>query len=153
MSAFQAQFTREGFERLTLELEQLKADRIQLRLEVKEARELGDLKENAGYHAARQSLGILEGQIESLESRLENPIIVDNQSFEEVVLGVPVQVKNLSSGATRFYTIVGSEEMDFTENAASEASPIGQAIVGKKVGDIVDVNETVKLEILRIGGE
>ena len=153
MSTFQAQFTREGYERLQIELENLKADRIQLRQEVKEARELGDLKENAGYHAARQSLGILEGQIEALESRLENPVIVENQSFDEVVLGIPVKIKNLTSGTARFYTIVGSEEMDFTDNAASEQSPIGQAILGKKVGDVVDVNDTVKVEILQIGGE
>lgn len=152
MAGLQAQFTREGYERLKAELEQLKQDRIDLRQEVKEARELGDLRENAGYHAARQALGILEGRIEGLEKRLEDAVIVDNVSFDEVVLGVPITVKNLSTGATRQYTIVGSEELEFTDNAASEESPIGQALLGKKPGEVVDVNGAVQLEILQIGG-
>jgi transcription elongation factor GreA len=151
MSSLQAQFTREGYEKLKVQLEELKAQRIVIRDEVKEARELGDLKENAGYHAARESQGIIEARISSLEARLEDAVIVDSTSFEKVVLGAPVKVKNLSSGAERFYTIVGSEEIEFTDNAASEESPIGQAILGKKVGDIVDVNGAVKFEILQIG--
>ena len=152
MAGFQAQFTREGFERLKTELEQLKQDRVDLRLEVKEARELGDLKENAGYHAARQSLGILEGRISGLESRLEDAVIIeDGASFEEVGLGIPVKIKNLTNGVERFYTIVGSEEMEFTEGGASELSPIGQALMGKKVGDVVNINPQVQFEILSIG--
>jgi len=151
MAGFQAQFTREGFERLKTELEQLKQDRIDLRLEVKDARELGDLRENAGYHAARQALGILEGRISGLESRLEDAVIVESGSFETVVLGVPVKIKNLSNGAERFYTIVGSEEMEFTEGAASEESPIGQALMGKKKGEVVPINPQVSFEILSIG--
>ena len=151
MAGFQAQFTREGFDRLKAELEQLKQDRIALREEVKEARELGDLRENAGYHAARQALGILEGRITGLETRLEDAVIVENGSFEEVVLGVPVKIKNLSTGAERVYTIVGSEEMEFTEGGASEESPVGQALLGKKVGDVANINAQVQFEILSIG--
>ena len=151
MSSLQAQFTREGYEKLKAQLEELKAQRIVIRDEVKEARELGDLKENAGYHAARESQGIIEARISSLEARLEDAVIVESGTFEEVVLGVPVKVKNLSSGAERVYTIVGSEEIEFTDNAASQESPIGQAILGKKVGDIVDVNGAVKFEVLSIG--
>ena len=153
MAGFQAQFTREGFERLKTELEQLKLDRIALREEVKEARELGDLKENAGYHAARQALGILEGRISGLETRLEDAVIVENGSFEDVQLGIPVKIKNLSNGSERVYTIVGSEEMEFTEGGASELSPIGQALLGKKVGDVVNINPQVQFEVLSIGGE
>lgn len=151
MAGFQAQFTREGYERLKTELEQLKQDRIALREEVKEARELGDLRENAGYHAARQALGILEGRITGLETRLEDAVIVENGSFEEVVLGVPVKIKNLANNSERFYTIVGSEEMEFTEGGASEESPVGQALLGKKVGDVVNINPQVQFEILSIG--
>ena len=153
MAGFQAQFTREGFERLRTELEQLKLDRIALREEVKEARELGDLKENAGYHAARQALGILEGRISGLETRLEDAVIVENGSFEDVQLGIPVKIKNLSNGSERVYTIVGSEEMEFTEGGASELSPIGQALLGKKVGDVVNINPQVQFEVLSIGTE
>ncbi|RYX80841.1 transcription elongation factor GreA [bacterium] len=153
MSGFQAQFTRDGYERLKTELEQLKLDRIALREEVKEARELGDLKENAGYHAARQALGILEGRISGLETRLEDAVIVESGSFEDVVLGIPVKIKNLTNGMERVYTIVGSEEMEFTEGGASELSPIGQALLGKKVGDVVNINPQVQFEILSIGVE
>ena len=154
MAALQAQFTRDGYERLKAELEDLKAQRVTIREEIKEARELGDLKENAGYHAARETQGMLEARINSLEARLEDAIVVDNPTFEEVMLGVPVQVKNLSSGATRFYTIVASEELEFTEGAASEESPIGQALLGKKTGATAEVqgpNGPVQFEILQIG--
>ena len=154
MSAIQAQFTREGYVRLQAELEDLKVQRIVIRQEVKEARELGDLKENAGYHAARDTQGMIEARIANLEDRLEDAIIVDNQSFDEVMLGVPVEVKNLDNGKTRFYTIVASEELEFTEGAASEESPIGQALLEKKVGDVAEVegpNGIVKFEILKIG--
>ena len=154
MSALQAQFTREGYTRLQAELEDLKTQRVTIRQEIKEARELGDLKENAGYHAAREQQGMLEARISNLEERLEDALIVDNISFDEVMLGVPVEVKNLDNGKTRFYTIVASEELEFTEGAASEESPIGQALLEKKVGDIAEVegpNGIVKFEILRIG--
>lgn len=156
MSSLQAQFTREGYEKLKAQLEELKTQRVTIREEVKEARELGDLKENAGYHAAREAQGIIEARINSLEARLEDAVIVDNLSLDEVVLGVPVKVKNLSTQTERFYTVVGSEEMEFTENAASEDSPIGQVLVGKKVGDIAEIQGpagTVRFEILGIGGE
>lgn len=156
MSAIQAQFTREGYTRLQAELEDLKTQRVTIRQEIKEARELGDLKENAGYHAAREQQGMLEARISNLEERLEDALIVDNPSFDEVMLGVPVEVKNLDNDKTRFYTIVASEELEFTEGAASEESPIGQALLEKKVGDIAEVegpNGIVKFEILRIGKE
>ena len=154
MAAIQAQFTREGYNRLQAELEDLKTQRVIIRQEIKEARELGDLKENAGYHAAREQQGMLEARISNLEERLEDAIIVDNPSFDEVMLGVPVEVKNLDNGKTRFYTIVASEELEFTEGAASEESPIGQALLEKKVGDVAEVegpNGIVKFEILGIG--
>ena len=156
MAGLQAQFTREGYERLKVELEDLKAQRVTIREEIKEARELGDLKENAGYHAARETQGMIEARISSLEERLEDAIVVDNPSFEEVMLGVPVQVKNLGSGAVRFYTIVASEELEFTEGAASEESPIGQALLEKKVGDVAEVqgpNGIVQFEVLQIGAD
>ena len=154
MSAIQAQFTREGYTRLQAELEDLKSQRVTIRQEIKEARELGDLKENAGYHAAREQQGMLEARISNLEERLEDALIVDNPSFDEVMLGVPVEVKNLENGKTRFYTIVASEELEFTEGAASEESPIGQALLEKKVGDVAEVegpNGIVRFEILQIG--
>lgn len=154
MASLQAQFTRDGYERLKLELEDLKAQRLVIRQDVKEARELGDLKENAGYHAARESQGIIEARITSLEKRLDDAIVVDNPSYEEVMLGVPVTVQVEGAPQPRIYTIVASEELDYMENAASEESPIGQALLGKKVGDAVEINGPrglVKITILKIG--
>ena len=154
MASPQAQFTREGYDRLQKELEELKSQRVVIREEIREARELGDLKENAGYHAAREQQGILEARIGSLESRLEDALIVDNPTYDEVTLGVPVTVQMEGAEKTRVYTIVASEEMDYVENAASEDSPIGQALLGKKAGEKVEVQGPrgpVNLEILKIG--
>ncbi len=152
--SLQAQFTREGYEKLKEQLEDLKTQRAVVRDEVKEARELGDLKENAGYHAARESQGIIEARISNLEKRLDDALIVEGGSFESVALGIPTKVKNLDTGKERIYTVVGSEEIEFTDNAASEESPVGQVLLGKKVGDIAEVqgpNGVVQFEILSIG--
>ena len=154
MASLQAQFTREGYERLMVELDDLKAQRVTIREEIKDARELGDLKENAGYHAARETQGIIEARIASLEKRLEDAVVVDNPSYDIVMLGVPVTVQIEGAPATRVYTIVASEEMEFMENAASEESAIGQALLGKAVGDVAEVTGPkglVKIEILKIG--
>jgi len=154
MSAIQAQFTREGYDRLKAELEELRSQRVTIREEIKEARELGDLKENAGYHAAKEQQGIMEARISSLESRLEDAIVVENPSYDSVMLGVPVTVQMVGVPAPKIYTIVSSEELEYVENAASEASAIGQALLGKKVGDKVEINGpkgVVGLEILKIG--
>ena len=152
--SLQAQFTREGYEKLKEQLEELKTQRAIVRDEVKEARELGDLKENAGYHAARESQGIIEARISSLEKRLDDAVVVEGGNFESVALGIPTKVKNLATGQERIYTVVGSEEIEFTDNAASEESPVGQVLLGKKVGDIAQVqgpNGVVQFEILSIG--
>lgn len=152
--SIQAQFTREGYERLKVELEELRNQRGPLREEIREARELGDLKENAGYHAAREAQGILEAKIASLESRLEDAVIVDAVTSDVVALGIPVTVQIEGAPAPRSYVIVASEEMDYVDNAASQESPIGQALMGKKVGDVVEImgpKGLAKVEVLKIG--
>lgn len=154
MAALQAQFTREGYDRLMAELEDLKNQRGPLREEIREARELGDLRENAGYHAAREAQGILEAKIANLESRLEGAQIVDNLVSDVVVQSIPVTVQIEGAPAPRVYVIVASEEMDFVDNAASAESPIGQALLGKKVGDVVEIQGPkglAKVEVLKIG--
>ena len=154
MASLQAQFTREGYERLKAELEDLKTQRVSIREEIKDARELGDLKENAGYHAAKEAQGMIEARISNLESRLEDAIVVDKLSYDIVVLGVPVQVQVEGASAPRTYTIVASEELEYVDHAASEESPIGQALLGKKPGAVIELNGPrglVKMEILKIG--
>jgi transcription elongation factor GreA len=99
--------------------------------------------------------GMLEAQIAELERRLADPIIIEaGEGVEEVTLGVPVTVKVLSSGDERIYNIVSPEEQFEVDNGASEESPVGVALLGKKVGEIAEVEGpggVVQMEIIRIG--
>jgi len=156
-----ARFTREAYERLQAELDSLKQKRNEVRLDVKETREQGDLKENFAYHAAREQQGILEARIVGLESRLGSAEIIEPGAImDEVVLGVPVTVQMQgapgSAPSERQYTIISPEEMeDFTaEGAASSESVIGQALMGRKVGDTIEVESprgTVRFQVLSVG--
>lgn len=152
-----ARFTREAFDRLSAELDALKARRNEVRLDVKETREQGDLRENFAYHAAREQQGILEARISSLESRLGGAEIIEaGETMDEVVLGVPVTVQMEGADAERTYTIVSPEEMEDLDlvGAASSESAIGSALLGRKVGETVEVESprgTVRFEILRVG--
>jgi len=155
MATLQPRFTREGYERLVGELENLKARRGELVNDIKEAREQGDLRENHAYHQAKDTQGMVEARIGELEMRLAGAEILEaGETVDEVILGVPVSVKTVATGKTRTYTIVTPEELDEVEGAASQDSPIGSALLGKKAGEIVDVqgpNGIVQFEILSIG--
>ena len=157
MASMQPRFTREGYDRLQQELESLKQQRSGVVDDIREAREQGDLKENFAYHDAKNAQGILEARIANLESRLEGAEIVEaGEGFDEVILGVPVTVRmeGAAKDDTRVYTIVSEEELDQVDNAASQDSPIGSALVGKKVGDIAEVegpNGIVNFEVVAIG--
>lgn len=160
MSALEPRFTREGFDRLNTELETLKSRRAEIINDIKEAREQGDLKENHAYHHAKDMQGMTEARISELEKRLENAVILEaGESVEEVIQGIPVKVRVLdgsASGKERTYTIVTPEELDDEdlEGGASADSPVGQALLGKKKGDIAEVQGPagiIKFEILHIG--
>ncbi len=152
-----ARFTREAYERLQAELDTLKQKRNEVRLDVKETREQGDLKENFAYHAAREQQGILEARINGLESRLGSANIIEpGEILDEVVLGVPVTVHMEGAPKERSYTIVSPEEMeDFSlEGVASSESAIGQALLGRKVGETVEVESprgAVRFAIKSVG--
>lgn len=155
MAGLQQRITRSSYERLNKELEELRGQRSGIVQDIKEAREQGDLRENFAYHAAKDAQGLLEARISSLEARLENSVVVaDDEVTEEVVMGIPVQVKNKTSNTERTYIIVSSEELEEYDDAASVDSPVGEALMGKKVGDTVGVqgpNGIVEFEILAIG--
>ena len=157
MASGQSRFTRAGYERLKNELDSLKNQRGAVIQDIKEAREQGDLRENHAYHAAKDAQGMLEARISRLEMRLDDVLIVEEgEVCEEVIIGVPVKVRLLDDGAgtERTYTIVPEEELGTVENSASEASPIGSALLGKKVGDIAEVQGPkgiVRFEILTVG--
>jgi transcription elongation factor GreA len=158
MASLQPRFTREAYNRLSQELEALKLQRGGVIQDIKEAREQGDLRENFAYHDAKRAQGLLEARIGNLETRLADAIVVeDGATFDEVILGVPVRVRMNGGGVdeVRTYTIVSAEELDQVDNGASEDSPVGSALLGKKVGDVAEVQGprgTVSLEIIAIGG-
>ena len=155
MAGIQQRITRASYDKLKKELEELRGQRAGIVEDIKEAREQGDLRENFAYHAAKDAQGLLEARIGSLEARLENSIVVEEGEInEEVVMGIPLQVRNKTSGTERTYIIVSSEELDDYDDAASVDSPVGEALLGKKVGDVVGVqgpNGLVEFEILSIG--
>ena len=132
--------TAEGYLELEQELNYLKNEkRPEVITALKEARALGDLSENADYDAARDEQAKVEGRIKQLEYQLEHAVINDNAKKDVVSIGTNVTVLYVADGDEDEYQIVGSLEADPFENKISNESPIGAAIMGKKVGDVISV--------------
>lgn len=132
--------TAEGYLELEQELNYLKNEkRPEVITALKEARALGDLSENADYDAARDEQAKVEGRIKQLEYQLEHAIINDSAKKDVVSIGTTVTVLYVLDGDEEVYQIVGSLEADPFENKISNESPIGAAIMGKKVGDVISV--------------
>ncbi len=134
----------EGFALVKLELERLKAERPGVIQAIKEAREEGDLSENAGYDAARERQGMLEAKITFIESRMPGFNVVDLNSLsgETIIFGATVKLVDLDTDEEREYTLVGPDETDFAKGKSgyiSVFSPVGRALLGKHVGDEVVV--------------
>jgi transcription elongation factor GreA len=135
--------TREGFEKLRQEIEYLStAKRREVAERIKEAREFGDIAENAEYDHAKNEQAMLEARISQLEEKLRSATLVDARSIEKdvVSIGSKVRVKDQKSGKSVLYQIVGSAEADPSENRLSNESPVGQALLGHKRGDVVTVS-------------
>ena len=120
----------------------LKAERPEVIQAIKEAREEGDLKENAGYHAARERQGWIEAQITYIESRLPRFEVVDlnTQSGERVVFGATVELEDAETGETKVYTLLGPDEADPAKGSISVVSPVAKALLGKEEGDEVTID-------------
>ena len=132
--------TSEGFLELETELNNLKSeDRPRIIEAIKEARAQGDLSENADYDAAREEQAKIEARIQELEYMLEHAKIIEKVSGDVVAVGTTVTVKYVEDDEEEEYSIVGSMEADPFENKISNESPIGKAIMDKRVGDIVPV--------------
>lgn len=131
----------QGYKKLEAELEQLKNERPAIIQAIKEAREEGDLRENAGYDAAREKQGMVEARIKYIESRmgLYQVIDLDSLSGEKAVFGATVEVEDAESGETREYTILGPDEANPSKGSISFLSPVGQALLGKEEGDEITV--------------
>ncbi|AWL29639.1 MULTISPECIES: transcription elongation factor GreA [Acinetobacter] len=131
--------TPEGKLALEKELQQLKTvDRPRIIAAIAEAREHGDLKENAEYHAAREQQGFCEGRIQDIEGKLGACQVIDVKELEQtgrVVFGVTVTIENLDTEEQKTYKIVGDDEADFKINKISVNSPIARGLLGKNEGD------------------
>lgn len=132
--------TLKGLEKLKNELNELKmVVRPEVIEQIKEARAQGDLSENAEYHAAKEKQAQVEAKIEELEYLVENSIIIEEGSKDEISIGSTFEIEYLDDNEKEEYKIVGSTEADPFENKISNESPIAQAVMGKKVNDIVTV--------------
>ncbi|SFD85824.1 transcription elongation factor GreA [Thiohalospira halophila DSM 15071] len=143
MSEQKMPLTVRGAEKLREELHRLKTeDRPKVIDAISEAREHGDLKENAEYHAAREQQGFIEGRIQELESKLADAQIIDPTTVKadgKVVFGATVDLVDEATGEEFTYQIVGDEEADIKSGLISVTSPVARGLIGKEEGDIARV--------------
>lgn len=148
--------TSEGLEKLKAEYQHMVAvERPSISRQIAEARDKGDLSENAEYDAAKEAQGLLELKISKLESLIANARIIDESKIdtEHVQILNKVKLKNLNNGSIVEYTLVGETEANLREGKLAAATPIGKALIGKKKGAIVEVNVPsglLKFELLEI---
>ncbi len=150
--------TAEGLKKIEQKLDHLKSVRRRDVAErIKQAIEFGDISENSEYEDAKNEQAFIEGEIITLEKMLRNAKLIDEDeiSADVVTIGSTVVLKDLEFGDELEYTIVGSAEADPTESRISNESPVGEAILGRKVGSVVEVNVpagSLKYEIVDIKG-
>ncbi|MDE2831230.1 MAG: transcription elongation factor GreA [Gemmatimonadota bacterium] len=138
--------TKNGYEKIRTELIRLQTkERPTVIAAIKKAREFGDLSENAEYHAAKERQAFLEKKIVELQEKLTNSEIIDESQIpkDKAYLGATVKLQDKKNGREMQYTLVTVEEADFDQNKISTASPIGNALLGKRVGEVVDVQVPV----------
>lgn len=149
--------TEEGLQKLRADLEHLKSvERPALSRAIAEARDKGDLSENAEYDAAKDAQGLLEIKISQIENMLANAKVIDESrvSTDQIQMLNRVKLKNLTTKHTMEYTLVAESEADIKQGRLSIATPIAKALLGKKAGDIVEVSVPsgkLRLEVLEIG--
>ena len=149
--------TPQGHQALEEELKQLKTvERPRITAAIAEAREHGDLKENAEYHAAREQQGFCEGRIKDIEAKLSNAQVIDITKMPNngrVIFGSTVSVLNLDTDEEQTYRIVGDDEADFKQNLISVNSPIARGLIGKEQDDVVTIRTPggeVEYEITKV---
>lgn len=149
-------YTAEGLQKLKDELYEMQhVQRPKISQQIAEARDKGDLSENAEYDAAKEAQGLLEAKIAKLEDVLANARIIDESQMDDSKAFIlsKVKIKNLNNGAVMEYTLVAENEADLANKKISIDSPIGKGVLGKEVGDIAEVEVPagiIKFEILDI---
>ncbi|MBI6549315.1 transcription elongation factor GreA [Xenorhabdus lircayensis] len=153
----QIPMTVRGADKLREELEHLKnVRRPQIITAIADAREHGDLKENAEYHAAREQQGFCEGRIQEIEAKLSNAQVIDVTKMTNngrVIFGATVKVLNVDSNEEQTYRIVGDDEANIKENLLSVNSPIARGLIGKEADDVVVITTPggqVEYEVLNV---
>ena len=148
--------SKEGMEKLKSELAGLKTTgRASIAQQLREARDKGYLSENAEYDAAKEAQGMLELKINQLEELMANARVLDdgNMDISKALLMTTVKIRNLSNKSEMKYTLVSEKEADLQKGKISSSSPIGKALLGKAVGEVVEVNVPsgkIKFEIIKI---
>ncbi len=148
--------SQEGYDKLKAEIKHLEeVERPEVIRQIAEAREKGDLSENAEYDAAKEAQGKLEAKINQLKLTLMDAKILDSSKIKTDAVQIlsKVEMKNVKTGATMTYTLVSESEANLRENKISVKTPIAQGLLGKKVGDIVSIRipqGTIELEIVNI---
>lgn len=145
----------EGLEKLKADLDECMSQRMEIAATIETARELGDLKENADYHAAKDQQAMLHAKIRSLEDKVANAKVFkeDDIDASKVYIGATVKVLNKKTDKEFTYTLVSPVEADIAQGKFSVRSPVGQSLLGKEVGDVVEAKVpagTIKMEILEI---
>jgi transcription elongation factor GreA len=142
MSNDRVPMTREGYEKLKADIERMSTvEMIEVTKRIATARDLGDLSENAEYHAAREDQGMLQARIDAKRDQLARANIVDRSSLpsDTVVFGTRVKIKDLDSGEEEVYELVGPGDEDYDNNKILTTSPRGQGLLGTKVGDVAEI--------------
>lgn len=148
--------TREGYAKLKAEVDKFEnVDMPDITQKIADARAEGDLKENAEYHAQREAQGLLQAKINLIRSKLSKASIIDPSTMprDQVSFGTTVVVKDLDMDEDEEFTLVGAGEEDYNAGRILVTSPLGQALLGKKIGDVVDVpapKGSYQLQILEL---
>lgn len=151
-----AYMSKEGYDKLKAEIKHLEEiERPEVIRQIAEAREKGDLSENAEYDAAKEAQGKLEAKIAQLKMALADAKILDPTKVQTDVVQIlsKVEMKNVKTGMTMTYTLVSEGEANLRENKISVQTPIAQGLLGKKVGDVAEIRipqGTIELEIVNI---
>mgnify|MGYP000207791874 CR=1 FL=1 len=148
--------TEEGYNKILAEINYLESvKRPEISAQIAEARDKGDLSENAEYDAAKEAQGILEGKIAQLKGLIANARLIDEKQIKTDVVQImnKVKLKNVANGAVMTYTLVSDSEANLKENKLAISTPIAQGLMGKKVGDVAEIkvpSGIPKFEIMEI---
>ena len=149
-------YTPDGLKKLRAELDHMKSvERPHISNQIAEARDKGDLSENAEYDAAKEAQGMLEMKIAKLEDILANARVLDSENIDLSKVGVltKVKLKNVANGATMTYSLVAEKDADIKLSNISVSSPIGKVLLGKRVGEIAEIQVprgTMNFQVLEI---